>query len=170
MKWAPEPKFDDNPFDSALDDLKKQIITEFSGETADLRKQADQILAKLKAIKDLKPKADAGQKDLAQKTTDVKDDLAAFEKRWGDTGEKIGSLIKSKVAGFLPLGGQAEPPVKGHMPAAPSGKAKKTDPKPIAGHREPPSKSPLKSASVSPKGKSGEVGKKGSEPSKSKHS
>ena len=76
---------------------------ELSGTTTGLRSAADEILSQLKAIQDMKSQADPDEQDLAQKTKMVKDDLAAFEKRFDAAGQKIGGMIKSKVSSFLPL-------------------------------------------------------------------
>jgi hypothetical protein len=95
--------FADDPFAGALDDLTKQMNDEFGSATSGLQDGANQIIAELKAISDMKADAGTGQADLAAKTQDVKDDLAAFEQRFGSLGQKVGQMIRSKVSAFLPI-------------------------------------------------------------------
>jgi DNA anti-recombination protein RmuC len=94
-----DPQFENNPFD--LEDLKEKVQQEMAGATADLQTAANQILDQIKALNEMKDKANTSQQDLAQKTKDVKDDLAAFENRFGAAGQKVGGIIRNKVTGFL---------------------------------------------------------------------
>ena len=90
-------------FSGVLDGLSEQMDGEFKGATADLKQNADQIIAQLNEIKDMQGKAGTDQANLVAKTQDVKDDLAAFERRFGSAGQKIGQMIRSKVNAFLPI-------------------------------------------------------------------
>ena len=96
-------KFDDDPFKGALADLESQMQNEFKAAPADLQKSANEIIATLTEIKALSDKAGSDRADIEAKTKAVKDDLAAFENRFGSAGQKIGAAIKSKVNGFLPF-------------------------------------------------------------------
>jgi hypothetical protein len=98
-----DPRFHDDPFGKALTELETQLGKELSDATADLRQAKDQIIGELKTVKDMVDLAGTDQRDLAQKSQAVKDDLAAFESRFGAAGEKIGRIIRSKVSGFLPV-------------------------------------------------------------------